>query len=224
MRVRTLEEILEHAMAIVDADGSQAVTVAAIAKAMGMSAPALYRYFPSRDALLDRLLRLVHEQLADTLEHQAAATAGSSPEERLRVLATAYRGWALQYPQRFVMVFGEPTARFNHPAIGTDLAAAGAAAGRGMGVLITVLAEFQCAPPGGSLPPRLERQLQDWWRAQGGQKVPAGALRLAVLTWTRLHGIVSLELAGAFAAINIDPQLLLESELAGLLAIGSKSH
>ena len=31
----------------------QELSLAALAKAMGMSAPALYRYFPSRDALVE---------------------------------------------------------------------------------------------------------------------------------------------------------------------------
>ena len=217
LRARTLEEITEHALAIVDAAGSDAVTLSAIANAMGMSAPGLYRYFASRDALLDRLMRLVHEQLAEALEREADVASQLSPEKRLRALVSAYRGWALRYPRRFGMVFGEPTARFNDAEIGEDLAMAGVAANRGMKVLITVLTGLHGSATVDTSSVRLDRGLQKWWRVQGEETVSAGVLPLAVLTWTRLHGIVSLELTGAFAAIDIDPELLLESEIAGLV-------
>ena len=217
LRARTVEEIVEQAMVILDDEGAHAVTLAAIAKAMGMSAPGLYRYFASRDALLERLLRLVHEQLAATLEEQAVASSEFSPEKRLRVLAAAYRGWALQYPKRHQMIFSDPTARSGPHDEATDLAAAAAAADRGMGVLIAVLTELHGAVAGQDLPRGpLDLQLRHWWAGHTGESISADALRLAVLTWTRLHGIVSLDLTGAFAAIGVDPALLIESELTTL--------
>jgi hypothetical protein len=45
----------------------------------------------------------------------------------------------------------------------------------------------------------------------------AHALR-AVLIWSRLHGIVSLEIAGNFASMGIDPDQLFEIQLATLTA------
>jgi AcrR family transcriptional regulator len=217
LRARTVEEIVEQAMTILDDEGAHAVTLAAIAKAMGMSAPGLYRYFASRDALLERLLRLVHEQLAATLEEQAAAGSGFSPDKRLRVLAAAYRGWALRYPKRHQMIFSDPTARSGPHDEATDFAAAAAAADRGMGVLIAVLSELHGAAAVQDRPSGpLDVQLRHWWTGRTGEAISADALRLAVLTWTRLHGIVSLELTGAFAAIGVDPALLIDSELATL--------
>ena len=46
---------------------------------------------------------------------------------------------------------------------------------------------------------------------------PATALR-AVLAWSRLHGFVSLEIAGDYASMNIDPDQLFEIQLATLTA------
>jgi hypothetical protein len=45
----------------------------------------------------------------------------------------------------------------------------------------------------------------------------ATALR-AVLIWSRLHGIVSLEIAGNFASMSIDPGQLFEIQLSTLTA------
>jgi hypothetical protein len=43
------------------------------------------------------------------------------------------------------------------------------------------------------------------------------ALR-AVLIWSRLHGLVSLEIAGNFASMGIDPDQVFEAQLATLAA------
>jgi hypothetical protein len=39
-----------------------------------------------------------------------------------------------------------------------------------------------------------------------------------VLTWTRLHGVVSLELEGVFEAMALDPALLHRAEVEHVLA------
>lgn len=217
LRAQALSEITEHAMAILDANGAEAVTLAAIAKAMGMSAPGLYRYFPSRDALIDRLVLIVHEELAELLEQTSRDVTALPAEERLRSLAGVYRRWALRYPTRYAMIFGAIVRGANvldgHP----DRAQAATAAKRGMGVLIVTLA----GPDDGAadtLPTStLDRQLLDWHRSTGGTTSP-NALRLAIVWWTRLHGIISLEISGAFDAIGIDPALLLESEIDAFIA------
>ncbi|HEY4096552.1 MAG TPA: helix-turn-helix domain-containing protein, partial [Baekduia sp.] len=51
-RTETLTEIRTRARAQVDEGGVAALSLNAIAKAMGVSGPALYRYFASRDDLL----------------------------------------------------------------------------------------------------------------------------------------------------------------------------
>ncbi|MBV9196372.1 MAG: helix-turn-helix transcriptional regulator, partial [Solirubrobacterales bacterium] len=49
LRAQTLAEIREHAYAQIAQGGPAALSLNGIAKAMGMSGPALYRYFSSRD-------------------------------------------------------------------------------------------------------------------------------------------------------------------------------
>ncbi|MFB9409247.1 TetR/AcrR family transcriptional regulator [Dactylosporangium matsuzakiense] len=49
------EQIVTVAVALADAEGLPAVSMRAIAGTLGTGAGSLYRYFPSRDALLDRM-------------------------------------------------------------------------------------------------------------------------------------------------------------------------
>jgi hypothetical protein len=48
--------------------------------------------------------------------------------------------------------------------------------------------------------------------------VTPAVLRLGVLTWTRVHGIVCLELAGILADMGLQPELLVVDELHSIRA------
>jgi AcrR family transcriptional regulator len=62
-RQETIEEILRHAVAIMEADGVAALSVSEVARRMGMKQPSLYKYFPSKLAVYDELFRRGSEGL-----------------------------------------------------------------------------------------------------------------------------------------------------------------
>ena len=64
-------------------------------------------------------------------------------------------------------------------------------------------------------PQPLASQLTAWALAHDPGTRPAPALR-AVLIWSRLHGLVKLEIAGNFASMGIDPGQVFEAELGAL--------
>src|SRR3954447_25933207 len=92
IRAETLHEIREIGARQVDDGGLAALSLNAIAKQMGMSGPALYRYFASRDELLAALIADGYGEITRAVEE--AASGGGEPEERLAAVAGAYRGWA----------------------------------------------------------------------------------------------------------------------------------
>jgi len=61
-----------------------------------------------------------------------------------------------------------------------------------------------------------------WGRKTGGDP-NAGpvVLRLGVLLWSRVHGLVSLELGGVLDSMGIDGELLLTSEVQAVTRNGS---
>src|SRR5689334_24946462 len=85
-RAQLRAEIKERAWEQIATAGASALSLNAIAKQMGMSGPALYRYFASRDELITELIRDAYRSLADTF-------AASSAD--VTALAHALRGWAL---------------------------------------------------------------------------------------------------------------------------------
>ncbi|MCW2994619.1 MAG: transcriptional regulator, TetR family [Conexibacter sp.] len=217
LRVQTLAEIRAHAWAQVDESGAHALSSNAIAKAMGMSGPAIYRYFDSRGALLAALVLEAYGDLTAALEDAAAANARKAPARRLDAVCAAYRAWALAHPRRYAMLFDQ------RPDDALDSAEAIVTIHRGMVVLLELLGELAAsspAPARAGRPDKLDQQLLAWARerAMPGD-LPAHVLRAGVLTWSQLHGTVSLELAGPFAAMGLDAGLLIEAGVAQLTRV-----
>ncbi|MET8542430.1 TetR/AcrR family transcriptional regulator [Kitasatospora sp. NPDC004799] len=204
-RAQVREEIKAHAWEQIATAGASALSVNAIAKRMGMSGPALYRYFAGRDELITELVRDAYRSLADTLG--AAAAEGAD----LAGLARVLRGWALADPQRYFLVYGTPVPGYRAPADTT------AVADEVMRTLVDACAALAPAGPDAREAPFPTHLLghRDW---AGEQPAPPEVLHRFLVFWTRLHGVLSLELAGHFTGMGFRPELLFEAELDGLLA------
>jgi AcrR family transcriptional regulator len=109
------------ALTQLEAGGPAAVALNAIARELGVSGPALYRYFKSRDALLSVLVVDAYDDLAAALE----------PSADVWAVARAYRGWALAQPHRYRLLFSAPW-----PGYDPHQPALVAAAQRSMDVLL----------------------------------------------------------------------------------------
>jgi AcrR family transcriptional regulator len=201
IRAQTLQEIRELGARQVDEGGLAALSLNAIAKQMGMSGPALYRYFASRDELLAALITDGYAEITRTVEEAAAG--GGDATARLTAVADAYRGWALAHPRRYALLFGERPEGFRDPE------EAIAAIQGAMGVLLEIVAELAGDEPGEPDP-----ELAGWVQRRGGAELPPRVPRLSLLLWTRMHGIVGLELSGAFGDMGVDAGALLEGEVA----------
>ncbi|WP_067819086.1 TetR/AcrR family transcriptional regulator [Actinomadura kijaniata] len=201
-RTQIRAEIKERAWQQIATAGASALSLNAIAKQMGMSGPALYRYYAGRDELITELVADAYRGLADTLRSASAAGAD------LAGLAHAVRAWALADPQRYFLVYGTPVPGYRAPddttAISSEI----------MAVLLDACAAS--APDGPATP--FDAHLRDHRDWAGGHPAPPAALRRALAFWTRLHGVLSLELAGHFTGMGFDPALLFASELDDLLA------
>jgi AcrR family transcriptional regulator len=195
-RERTLAEIKAIALRQIAEGGFAALSLNAIAKEMGVSGPALYRYFAARDDLLANLVVDAYEGLADALEAAPRA---------VRSLAGAYRDWALANPHRYRLALATPIGS-GHLAPERVIPAAQ----RSMDVFLAALADL---PPGPPPPAPLAAQLRAW----GGTDLPPAVLHRGLTCWSRLHGLVMLELDGHLTATGIDPALLYRAEVDALI-------
>lgn len=205
-REQTRQEVKRIALEQLAEDGIAGISVNAIGKRMGVTGPALYRYFANRDALLTELISDGYHDLADTLE--AAVAGAGTPAARMRAGAGALRDWAVAAPHRYLLLFGTPVPGYAAPAHTLD------AANRIMTALLTAAGPDPGEPGRG----KLDRQIGEWGEQMGHGRLTPRQLHWGLTTWTRLHGVLSLEVAGQFELTRIDPELLFEAEVEALVA------
>ncbi|TDV52492.1 TetR/AcrR family transcriptional regulator [Actinophytocola oryzae] len=203
-REQTRQEVKRIALEQLAEHGVAGVSVNAIGKRMGVTGPALYRYFANRDALLTELISDGYHDLADTLER--AITDVETPAARLRAGAHAMRAWALAAPHRYLLLFGTPIPGYEAPEHTL------AAASRSMAALLSAVGE-DSAPPGRG---KLAGQLRAWGERMSYGDLTPRQLHWGLVAWSRLHGHLSLETAGQLTLIGVDPGSLFDAEVTAL--------
>lgn len=205
-REQTRQEAKRIALEQLASDGVAGISVNAIGKRMGITGPALYRYFANRDALLTELISDGYHDLADTLE-SAIASAPNRPA-RLRVAAAAMRAWALAAPHRYMLLFGTPVPGYEAPAHTLE------AASRSMAALLSAVGDDPGPPSRG----KLHRQVSTWGERMGYGDLTPRQLHWGLVVWSRIHGHLSLEVTDQFTLTQVDPELLFNAEVEALIA------
>ena len=90
VRAATVTEIKDTARRILVAEGPDGLSLRAIAREMGMTAPALYRYFPSREDLIGALIADLYDELTAAI----STAAGAAGDAAGRIAGAAARGAA----------------------------------------------------------------------------------------------------------------------------------
>lgn len=219
LRAATLSEILETARRLLVADGLHAVTLRAISREMGMTAPALYRYYDSLDALLESLSLALFEECIDHIEAEVAAQPDVST--KLAVACREFRTWSLAHKAEFALMFASPADALRSEA-GPDPTDPVFVVGmRFCAVYLTLFNELWlahpfAAPADDDLPADLRDQLATF-KAAAGTVLPIGALQVYLSHWIRLYGSVALEVFGHLGFALTDAQTMFETELKSVM-------
>lgn len=157
------------AMHLFAAQGYDAVTMRAVAAALGVSAMTPYRYLANKDELFALVRAEAFRRFADRLEAALAGEPGGDPVARLLRLERAYVKFAVDDPDAYRIMFEVRTpaaAAVEPPEVARESRRA-----------------FGC----------LHRTIAD---AVAAGRLAGDPLTLAHLAWASTHGLVSLHLAG----------------------------
>lgn len=171
--------------------GAARLSLRGIARELGITAPAIYNYYPRRDDLVTTLIVDAYHSLAAALAEARDAELVNHAES-IMASARAYRSWALAHSAEYSLIFGTPIPNYHAPMEITSPAAS-----ESMVVLIQIIdAAYQDGELTiKELPPALETMLQPW-----SEKLdfsgPLNIIHLALACWVLIHGLVSLELFG----------------------------
>lgn len=216
LRAQTTAEIKATALSLLSSGGPDAITLRAIARQMGMTANAIYGYFPTRDDLITTLIGEVYSSLVDAVEQKRDARRAEGPAGEILGWAEGFREWSMSNPEGFRLIYGDPVPGYQAPESSAASQAAyracigltGLAADvrRAAGPQTTV--EFQWDDFDPTLIEKVRTAYPD---------LAASTVAFALQLWGRLHGLVSLEIYGHLRHQIADPAKLYRDELSQLI-------
>ncbi|MFI0447760.1 TetR/AcrR family transcriptional regulator [Actinomadura sp. 6N118] len=195
LRAETSAEIKTIALKLMATGGPDAISLRAIAREMGMTAGAIYSYYPTRDDLITTLIRDVYGELVDAVEVARDAVPESDPGGRLLAWGETVRAWALANPEGFRLIYGDPVPGYQAPEGGPAREAAHRACAGLTGLVAAAWPEAESWQPGGYDWSDFEAGLAEATQEQF-PGLPPAAVALSLRVWGRMHGLVALEIYG----------------------------
>jgi AcrR family transcriptional regulator len=190
--------------------GAPGLSLRAVARDLGMVSSAVYRYFPSRDALLTALI----VDAFDAVGQKAEEAIESLPDDvlvRWRAVTRAIRGWALENPHDYALVYGSPVPGYEAPADTISPAA------RVSLVMLRIVADGvaskQVAVKPSAPMPRVVHADLARLRDVAAPGVPDEVLARSLLVWTTLFGTISYELFGHLVGIVEDYDVFFDHQM-----------
>ena len=166
--------------------GTAGLSLRGIARELGITAPAIYNYFPRLEDLITAL--------AEAMEVAEVAAVSGSYRDRIIALCLAYRQWAIEHPVDFQLIYGNPIPGYHAPEELTIPLARRPFLGLFRCFIqaylageLTIPVEYQVVPSS------MAASIANWKRASGIE-MPDALLGLVMSGWSRIYGVVMLEL------------------------------
>jgi AcrR family transcriptional regulator len=246
LRAATTEEIIQTARQLLVRSGPEAVSLRAIAREMGMTAPGLYRYFGSHEELTRHVCASIFTELGEDI-HQAIQAAVPPPDPdpagpdhvgpgqvgtdqaslsetvKLTVKMVAacreFRRWSLNHKGEFGLLFGVPLPGLDDGRYDVADECALAFAGTFFTLFLELWSKAPFpVPAAGEIDPGLRDQVVRY-RDALGTDIPVGAVLVFLRCWTVLYGAVAMEVFGHMSFALEDAAPMFELTLGDLAAL-----
>ena len=218
-RAATEAEIKEVARRQLVASEGAELSLRGIAREMGMTAPGLYRYFESLEALTQEMCHGFVHEVADEIDARIAS-AGPDLATRVHVAIRAFRDWAVAHPAEFGLIFrskGPGPVAFAGPekATWTDDCSHSQSFAR---IFLDLFVDLWQEQPQIELPDEehLPREVVEQLAALRQLitiDVPDGAVWVFAHAWVRLYSVIALEVLGQLDFMFADVEPYFEAEL-----------
>ena len=221
VRAETVQEIKDAARKVLVEQGVDGLALRAVARELGMTAPAIYRYFSSREDLIEHVVVDLYDELCDVMETARDATVPARPAPQLLAASRAFRSWATTHHAEFGLLFGSAGEDVPVPeAHGVPESPVQQAGARFGGICAALLAQIYLEhpfpiPADDEIHPLLQEQLRTWCEKLP-VPLPLGVTYVFLHCWIRLYGMVCMEIFGHLRFALDDAQPMFEAELRSL--------
>jgi AcrR family transcriptional regulator len=196
-RAATIEEIKQTALDLMREQRTTDIRFTDIAKHMGLTPPALYRYFDGRDELLTALITDSYDELGEHVRVSLEGLDESALWDRWVAAGRAYRAWASQAPERFGLILGMPVPGYVADEEGPTTEAAKRAMSQLSGLFLTALQLGQLGHPLiRHVDPSLAECAEEKHPDDHAAGLPVESFQAMLHAWAGLHGFTSLEAYG----------------------------
>jgi AcrR family transcriptional regulator len=215
-------------------DGIERLTVRAVARDLGMSSPAMYRYFRSHEDLIDAIVLDVLAEITEMLTAVAdegpdattniatGATAGITTAERIVRVSRALRKWGLEHPYEFQLALATPISADTDKQ---HLRDARYQFGRVFAQLYAQYWHENGSPP--VLADATASLLQETvteFRSRIELPVPDALVALFLRCWVRLYGVICMEVMGQLQFLGDEAGAFFEAEMRDLATLMGFPH
>lgn len=178
-------------------NGTNGISLRGIAREIGMTAPAIYNYFPKLDDLITALIVDAFTAHADVVDNAIAEH--DNPLDALRAGLHAYRDWAVQRPSDFDLIYGNPIPGYEAPGdITVPLAARPQEAFTRCMIEAQASRQLSIPPEYQQVPRSIQNHVRGWLyeRVPDIKDVPnhMQILYMMIVGFSRIHGIIMLEI------------------------------
>ncbi|MFZ0325423.1 MAG: TetR/AcrR family transcriptional regulator [Actinomycetes bacterium] len=219
IRGQTVEEIKSAARAQLVAHGPAGIQLRAVARDVGLTAPAVYRYFPGIDELIEAVTVDLYGELCDTLE-AAHAKAPADPMAQMLAISRAFRTWAVDHPHEFALMFATPPTAIGQQPSSACEEASSRFGSIFAGQFIAIWeAEAFAVPADDALAPGIAEALDPYWTWLTSSLAPAmpkGAVVRFLEGWVRIYGCVAMETFGHLSWAMPDGEPMFEQVMRSL--------
>ena len=192
-RAQITDEILNAARRHLATDGALGLSLRAIARELGVSSSAVYRYVASRDELLTRLMVAAYDALGVAAEEAETAVARDDLAGRWAAVCHAVRAWAQAHPHEYALVYGTPVPGYT--AASATIAPAARISKVLLGILADATGRLEPMIVTDDVAPEVRRALAPV-QSLIPAKVPEVLVQRGLMAWAALFGTVSFELFG----------------------------
>ncbi|MHA7987091.1 TetR/AcrR family transcriptional regulator [Rathayibacter sp. CAU 1779] len=195
------EQVLDAAAATLEHSGAETVSLRAIARELGVVSSAIYRHYPSRDALLTDLIVQAHTELGEWVSDAEHDIGRERLGERFAVIVRSAREWAKQHPHRYALIYGAPVPGYSVPPSTLQPASI---IGRLLARLLQDAAAAGCRPPQDPARDVLAPSFVRLGDELGFPPALRPSLVAGVQVWSQLFGHISFELFGHYVGVIDD--------------------
>ena len=215
-RADTLREIKQTARRVLVDQGEEGLALRAVARAMGMTAPGLYRYFASREDLVEHVVADLYTEIADEMDAACGAVDPGTPAQKLMAASRTFRAWAMGHRHEFGLLFGDPADDVLRDRTMQE-GPAHEAKERFVAIFGALITEVYLIRPFAvraeeEIEPELIEQLTDCAQMFPAE-LPIGVVEVFLSCWIGLYGMVCMEVFGHLQFALADAEPMFEAEL-----------